>query len=106
MIDKGMINGRYLVEEYRNGYDWYRIFSDGFIEQGGFYNGGTGFGSFTVNLLKEMANTTYFSVIQSNGGDHDYGNQIDNRTTTTFGGLNRQGLNFFWYVCGQVKTED
>ena len=97
----------YVVETYTdsNG-NGYRIYKSGWIEQFGFYNGGTGFGSFTVNLLKEMANTTYFSVIQSNGGNHDYGNQIDNRTTTTFSGNNRQVLNFFWYVCGQVKTED
>lgn len=54
MIDNGMINGRYLIEEYRNGDSWYRIYSDGFVEQGGLANTRQ-----TVNFLKAFANTNY-----------------------------------------------
>lgn len=49
--------GRTVVETYSNGTSWYRIWSDGWCEQGGITDR-NGVGD-TVTLLKPMPNTEY-----------------------------------------------
>lgn len=49
-----------VVENYVNGANWYRIWSDGWCEQGGFVaSTGTDYQEQTVNFLKPMANVDY-----------------------------------------------
>ena len=43
-----------LTESYTNGTSWYRVYSDGWCEQGGYTKAGT-----TINLLKPYINTNY-----------------------------------------------
>ncbi len=45
----------YIVETYKNGASWYRIWSDGWIEQGGI----TSQTNTTINFLKSFSNTNY-----------------------------------------------
>lgn len=50
----------YIVETYRNGYSWYRIYSDGWCEQGGLQHyQGSPYGLQTVTLLKPYIDTNY-----------------------------------------------
>lgn len=55
-------NVKYIVETWQSGTSWYRIWNDGYIEQGGItnYMSWTGNGA-TVNItfLKPMSNTNY-----------------------------------------------
>ena len=44
-----VVNERTIIKEYRNGTEWYRIWSDGYLEQGGLLNGSSSIQS--VNLL-------------------------------------------------------
>ena len=44
-----------VVENYKNGNNWYRVWSDGWIEQGG----ATAGGGTTTTLLKQFADTNY-----------------------------------------------
>lgn len=54
-----------IVDEYINGTSWYRVYSDGWIEQG-YYVGGTGTATpTTLSFLKSFKNTNY-SVVTSN----------------------------------------
>ena len=53
---------RYVISTYNNGNSWYRIYSDGWVEQGGLYEGGNGTGYKDVNLNVAMADTN-FSII-------------------------------------------
>lgn len=50
-----------VVEPYKNGTNWYRIYSDGWIEQGGraTFTNVESYKTFTVTLLKEMKDTNY-----------------------------------------------
>lgn len=48
----------HIVETYQNGLSWYRVYSDGWCEQGGVYTSSET-GVRTINLLKEMANVDY-----------------------------------------------
>lgn len=47
----------FLVESYTSGTSWYRVYSDGWCEQGGMTN--VSVSGQTVNLLKTMADTNY-----------------------------------------------
>lgn len=47
-----------VVETYQNGSSWYRIWSDGWCEQGGFVDA-TAVATITINLLKPYANSNY-----------------------------------------------
>lgn len=59
-FDVNRNNQSVVIESYKNGASWYRIWSDGFIEQGGCYNGSIGQNqSVEVTLLKSFTNTNY-----------------------------------------------
>lgn len=49
----------WVVESYRNGTEWYRVWSDGWIEQGGSITTALQDTTITVTLLKVMADTNY-----------------------------------------------
>lgn len=48
----------YIVETYRNGTSWYRVYSDGWCEQGGTLNN-TSDQTCTITLLKSYTDTNY-----------------------------------------------
>ena len=50
----------YITETYLNGTSWYRLYSDGWCEQGGRLTTGTG----SVTLIKEFENTDYYVSIE------------------------------------------
>lgn len=90
-----------VVENYfdsTNG-DWYRIWSDGWIEQGGIVTTG---GKQTINLLKPFSNTEY-TVVSSSTIWATVG-EYDDRTNTSFthhaawgtAGISRAN----WMACG------
>lgn len=86
-----------VIETYRNGSSWYRIWSDGWCEQGG-YSAGTGsWGTATITLLKPYADTTYNILVnryaassiftsssnESARGSSANGAVVENSQTTT-----------------------
>lgn len=48
-----------VVQTYHNGTEWYRIYSDGWCEQGGIVTGTTVGQEITINLAVEFADTDY-----------------------------------------------
>lgn len=52
-------NAVYITETYHSGSSWYRVWSDGFIEQGGIGTGGTSNSGAKVNLLKNYSSDNY-----------------------------------------------
>lgn len=90
-----------VVENYRNGTEWYRKWSDGWIEQGGY-------GSMTVavNFLKAFTDTNYTILTQMlHSTVNTYYNQIvyDNYSKTSFTSNINGGnstVKFKWYACG------
>lgn len=106
----------YIVETYRNGQSWYRIYSDGWCEQGGYLAGqGQPYGITTVTLLKPYKDINYW--VQGNivwGGDDWYKGTFTvnaealtdivvpatNRTRTSFD-IQRLSSHI-WYACGYI----
>jgi hypothetical protein len=78
MIDVGLVNDLndrtnvledriYLVETYNEGDSWYRIYSDGWCEQGGYWTGNISIAQgseqmVTINLHKHYKTNTYFAT--------------------------------------------
>lgn len=104
---------RTVVETYKNGSNWYRIWSDGWCEQGGHYDKGSLAidTSTTIQLLKAYPNINYTLVAQSSRNDNQAGgvnNQvfIIYRATTEFtarsyGDGTSQYID--WYACGYTN---
>ena len=103
-----VVNERTIIKEYQEGTEWYTIYSDGWIEQGGevYHNAKE---NHTVTLLAPFKNTNY-NVTKSLGVDGIYIDSatlgyatIYNYTTTSFDtrSSNNSGLNRFrWKACG------
>lgn len=88
----------WVVQNYVSGTSWYRVWSDGWIEQGGQVaeNGANYNGS--VTLIKKFSNTNYsIQLTILNGGDSRW-HWASNKTTSSFG-LAHYGA-CVWYACG------
>jgi hypothetical protein len=87
----------YIVESYRNGTEWYRIWKSGWVEQGGYDSNSSG----TITLHKAFTDNNYYlnfspDLNSTNGAWWSaYGNE---RTTTNFKHNGSEGR---WYACGQ-----
>ena len=55
-----------VVEEWHQGTEWYRVWSDGFIEQGGSLESSSAISNKTISLPKEMPNADYSLTITAN----------------------------------------
>lgn len=91
----------YIVENYKDGEDWYRVWSDGWIEQGGKYPSGGGEHNITVTFKKPFTTTTYCAMATLEYSGDSYAASVNSRTTTTIN-LRRVSADrsIFWYCCG------
>lgn len=92
----------YVVESYHNGTEWYRIYSDGWCEQGGL--GQSGSGEKTITLYKPYANANY-TIMQtpySSAGAGSYSSAIKSQTNTSFVLAVESNFanGFYWQACG------
>ena len=90
----------YVTETYRNGTEWYRVWSDGWIEQGGFSPNG----SYIVNFLKPFTNANYIALCTFQDGYSSNSVSVNSRTNTSLI-LNRGTAaadigNKAWRACG------
>ena len=86
--------------------NWYRVYSDGWVEQGGLITVGVGWE--TKSLLKPFSNTVYYidcyMVAGGSGTNYYFGdNKLSARTTTTFtvGTGQAEGCTLAWFACGR-----
>lgn len=93
---------RTVIETYRNGVNWYRVWSDGWIEQGGKGNSGA---YIIQNFLKPFSNANYTITatpyVEGSDSTDTYAVAVRNKTVsnfTTF--LNTRYLHFDWRACG------
>lgn len=95
-----------LTESYVNGTSWYRVYSDGWCEQGGFSTGtGNANQVQTITFLKNFADTNfYFNGAQFAGSiNANYLNFITESgrnvsDITLLGSVNR-----YWQACGYIS---
>lgn len=108
-------NIRYVVATWRSGANWYRKWSDGWIEQGGIKTISSKSAAVQITLNQAMANTNYiplFSIDNSTGSSASTGQVgVYSKTTTSFyvrtilsDGSAVSSLNRSWYVAGWGAT--
>ena len=98
----------YITQTWRNGNDWYRVYSDGWIEQGGMCNGVSFNAAKTQTLHRNFTNANYFvgvtdaSTSFSNSSGLYCLPWIGSRTTSSFRITNsdRGGVNTLWFAIG------
>lgn len=81
----------FVIESYNDGYNWYRVYKSGWVEQGGYSTADP------VVLLKPYLNTNYSIMIQ-NAAD-GWQNRPNTITTTSFK-INRHSPNNYWKTAG------
>jgi hypothetical protein len=102
------LESRKMVKEtYKNGDNWYRIWTDGWIEQGGYVNA-TGDANITTSFHKQFTATP--TVIKQTGYSGTFNNawnwvyaQVWSVTTSSFTHRtyhNASGGSCRWYACG------
>lgn len=98
-----------VVETYQNGASWYRIWSDGWCEQGGVSPSGADHATVTVTLLKAFSNTNYtVASVQRDGpaGNYTNGIRVLNYTTSSFQINYRTGgtTTAYWVAYGYIEV--
>lgn len=101
-----------VVRNYRSGENWYRVWSDGWIEQGGAQTNTSGgsTATLTISLIKAFTTTTY-TVMRApvwgsgwgQAGADGYTTGIFSRTTTSFSCATHASSSvskIMWYACG------
>lgn len=105
MVEINMREVPCIVETYQNGTSWYRVYSDGWCEQGGTSTASSGT-SHSVTLLKTMKDTNYlaFAMLQDSsvtaGGGALTRYFTISKTTTQLSFGSYTNLKSNWYVCG------
>ena len=101
--------GATVVESYRNDTKWYRVWSDGWVEQGGRTQGNKA----TITLLKPYSDVLYniyttpseerSSSSSSSGGGTGYAPFCYAQTNTSFqiSAYDSHSRYTIWYACGQ-----
>ena len=88
-----------VISTWSSGKNWYRVWSDGWIEQGGYSSGGKDGTKTTFH--KAFSNTNYNVIFQQITSD-SYANTCypTSMTTTSVVIYARITANFYWYACG------
>ena len=84
-----------VVQNYKNGQDWYRKWSDGWIEQGGTATANT-----ARNFPTPFSTTDYTIVATMINTGVDEAVDIRTHTKTNFKIVNDYNVSCYWYACG------
>ena len=105
-----LLNGdRVLVKKYVNGTDWYNLYSDGYLEQGG---SAKGIPNFTISFLKPFRDANYTIITTTRTASDDatvrtmepilgqiLASSCSLRSCPSF-----NGTQFFWQACGYAHV--
>lgn len=100
-----------VVETYKNDTSWYRVYSDGWCEQGGELTTINVDTTTTVSLLKPYSNTNYSVLITATGGKRSNqqfanGNTVESKNTTNFVMWSADySFGRIWEAKGYIKQE-
>ena len=97
----------FVRESWKSGASWYRVWSDGWIEQGGRASLNE-CSSTAYTLHKPFSDTNYYVTVcqynVSTAGDTEMGVGASPTSTTQFNAfchyINPNTMNFMWYACG------
>ena len=93
----------YITKTYQNGTSWYRIYSDGWCEQGGYVNQSAN--PVTVTFLKPFKNANYTMSfgMNRNGVNSAYATGYLQKKATSIQVTNYNNLSADWRACGYIN---
>lgn len=100
----------HIIETYQNGASWYRVYSDGWCEQGGLFPSVSSDQNITITLVKPFKDTNY--TVNTIRGNTNYNANITwywlgyfNKTNFNFATRARSGGNGVdnWQACGYIS---
>ena len=94
-LNGNLVKG-FVTETYISGTSWYRVWSDGWIEQGGCWTGSTGT---TVTLLKAFRDTNW-TLAFANWGGTCYARKSGTNQIVMHDVANANSQGYSWYACG------
>lgn len=102
--DKDLVNCTkpHIVESYVNGTSWYRVYSDGWCEQGGFATATAAGSPQQISLLKNFINTNY-SVFITRTATADSYLQVTITAQTLSNFTTGYACNKYWVACGYIS---
>ena len=96
----------FVTQTYVNGDSWYRVYSDGWCEQGGLSPKGVA-GERTISLLKNFANTNYFAIYNALDAVATYIAVYDKTVSTfkikVFTSSGNRNYDCQWTACGYIS---
>ncbi|MBQ8676871.1 MAG: hypothetical protein IJ529_00180 [Alphaproteobacteria bacterium] len=99
-VDLSNCTQPHIIATYRDGYNFYRMYSDGWVEQGG-YAATNNTANVTVNLLTPFADTSYAAVVTFAGAYREQAAGVDSKTETKFVVKhNANSGQFYWRAFG------
>lgn len=101
----------HIIDTYVNGTSWYRIWSDGWCEQGGCHTPTSSAYEYIISLLKPYANTNYCIYLTGQGIDtvdyykDAYSVFYQNKTVNSFyaAHADRSTEPCYWRTCGYIR---
>jgi len=108
-----------IIETYQNGTSWYRVWSDGWCEQGSYYSSGIGADTYySLTFLKPFKDTNYFftNQVQCNralgtGWDSGCLDEVQSSRTTAGTEVTTDSISntkthygFRWQACGYIEV--
>ena len=103
---RDLVSCAVVTESYVNGTSWYRVWSDGWCEQGGLIVQNSNF-TRTINLLKSYSNTDYICIVcpgNNTYSQNGYG-YIGTRNTDSFQCVisDVTSIKACWHACGYIN---
>ena len=103
LLDK-LDSMKYVVESWCEGSSWYRVWSDGWIEQGGYYNDATTSDWAEIQLYKPYKDTNYLALCSNSGSSAEsvpvkIGSPSKNTKNSIFLSV-QKNYAVRWYTCG------
>lgn len=99
-------NPAVVIQNYINGTSWYRVYSDGWCEQGGksVSSSNLGYRLVTISLLKPYIDTNYSAFVTSryNAKTESGTNYIRSESPTEFEAA-VLGYGYAWQACGYIR---
>ena len=92
----------HIVETYQNGASWYRVYSDGWCEQGGHAIATSNSVAQQIALLKSYKDTNYSVVITRTVTNADNYLQVTITDQTTSSFTTGYSCNKYWQACGYI----
>ena len=110
-VDKSSLNEIYpVVETYQNGTSWYRLYSDGWCEQGGKLDVAQTSEGVLITLLKPYRDTLYYPIVCITDWASSWTAEANARaivsTNASFliqSGGTKNPSNMVWQACGYVS---